>query len=81
MDIEYLRKEIDLIDDELINLLDKRFEKTDQIGVLKQKTNKTILDNKRELEIIKKIKDSSKNEEVITLIYNFIMDESKKRQK
>ncbi len=81
MSIEELRKEIDLLDDEIIKSLDERFKKTDQIGVLKQSTNKTILDNKREEEIIKKIKEKTKNKEVISLIYKYIMDQSKKRQK
>ncbi len=81
MSIDDLREEIDLIDEKLIKLLDERFEKTDQIGVLKRKNKKTILDNKREQDIIKKIQDNSKNEKEVTLIYNFIMGESKKRQK
>ncbi len=81
MSIEELRKEIDLLDDEIIKILDERFKKTDQIGVLKKSSNKTILDNKREEEIINKIKEKTKNKEVISLIYKYIMDQSKKRQK
>ncbi len=51
-----LRKEIDLIDYELIKLLEKRFKITSKIGDLKREHNYAVFDRSRELEILEKIK-------------------------
>ncbi len=81
MNIEKLREEIDLIDDKIISLLDKRFEKTDAIGKIKASLDMDVLDNKREEEIVKKIKEISSNNNDILEIYKEIINCSKKRQK
>ena len=54
--IEYLRHEINHIDDELINLLSNRMKVARQIGEYKKKNNMTILQQRRWNEIIEKSK-------------------------
>ncbi len=83
MNLENLRNEVDEIDNELIFLLNKRFELTDKIGDLKKTTNQNILDKTREEQILTKINKLSneKNIENIKEIYINIMNISKQRQK
>lgn len=52
MDFKELRKNIDKIDDEILNLLDKRMGIVKEIGQLKLKSNVAIYHPKREKEII-----------------------------
>ena len=59
-DLKNLRKEIDLIDDELMKLLIKRFHLSIEVKKVKQINNIAVLDNKREQEIIDKVEDKSR---------------------
>lgn len=78
--IDKVRKEIDLLDNKIMSLLDERFEKTCKIGQLKKDTNTTVLDSNREETIINKTSKYSHSPEIES-IYNTIMSESKKLQR
>jgi chorismate mutase len=55
-EIEYLRQEINNIDDELLNLLSNRMKLAREIGIYKKKKNMTILQKKRWSAIMEKSK-------------------------
>lgn len=59
MKLEDLRKEIDLIDKKLIELLALRFQATRQIGIVKSKEVLNSVDNSRYNEIVKIWRDSA----------------------
>lgn len=74
-----LRKEIDLIDDELIKLLEKRFLITSKVGDVKRENIHAVLDTSREQQILEKIKSKDpiiKDE--LEAVYKAILTESKK---
>ena len=54
--LEYLRKEIDNIDDELVDLLNNRMKVAREIGQYKKENNITILQSKRWNEIINRVR-------------------------
>lgn len=68
MNIKNLREQIDIIDDQIIELLEKRFELIKQIAPYKEH----LTDEKRENEILKKI-----NNPFIQDIYREIFKNSK----
>ncbi|MFK5883788.1 MAG: chorismate mutase [Candidatus Izemoplasma sp.] len=78
--INTLRKEIDTIDEQLMNLLDKRYNLTNQIGILKTKTEKVIEDVDRESKILNKISKYGHSPS-IELVYKAIINESKNKQR
>ncbi|NHV07040.1 MAG: chorismate mutase [Thaumarchaeota archaeon] len=49
--LKELRKEIDVVDEEIIKLVSRRLKASREIGKLKRKRNKSIKDNKREEEV------------------------------
>lgn len=77
--IAELRKDIDLIDDKIMELLDKRFFVTKSIGEEKKNTSKSILDNNREKFILNKTSNYSHYPEMKS-IYEYIMNISKSQQ-
>lgn len=60
-ELEYLRQEINQIDDEILNLLSNRMKVAQEIGAYKKKNNITILQLKRWQEIILKSRAYAKN--------------------
>ena len=52
--IKSLRKEIDSIDDQLLELINKRTSIVDKLGILKKDSN-SIVDKKREAEVISRL--------------------------
>ena len=76
------RKEIDLIDSELLKLIYQRAEISKEIGALKAKSGLPVVDQQREEMIIHNAK--SKNEVVgqksVVRVYRSIIDESRKIQ-
>ncbi len=78
--IEDLRQQIDSIDNDLMVLLNKRYEISDLIGSLKSNSKKEILDKKREDYILNKTKNHSHSLQ-LELVYKTIMSESKNIQK
>lgn len=79
--IEKLREQIDDLDNEIINLLNKRFNVSLQIGKEKAKSSKNILDKSREQKIYNKIVNADiQHKYEITNIYTEIMKMSKEQQ-
>lgn len=71
--INELRGKIDLIDDQLIELLIKRFGLVDEIIKIKKRENIPIKDSVREKEIIDRLsKISGLSREKVTEIYNVL---------
>lgn len=75
-----LRNKIDDIDNEIIALLDSRFELSKEIGKEKAKENIAITDQNREKEILAKT-EKAKNKDAIKTTYKTIFEQSKKIQK
>ena len=81
-DLKEIRNQINKIDEEIINLLKKRFDLSKKVRAYKISHNKKIYDPKREREILKKIKEESPEYgEYFLLIFQEIMDQSKNLQK
>ena len=57
--IDEHRKNIDMIDDELLTLLNRRAQHSLEIRKLKPKNQKSVFDPKREEDIIKRLQESS----------------------
>ena len=77
-----LRENIDNIDNQILNLLKKRFEVVTKVKNVKKDNNLSILDSKREEKIFKDIYDNFTEYYVyFKPIYQIIMKESKIYQK
>lgn len=79
-----LRKDIDLIDDQLIDLLNKRFNLSIEVKQVKKENNIEVLDSKREQDILNKIIDVKANDDIkyaISEVYKSILTNSKNLQK
>ena len=80
--INNLRKEIDTVDVELINIIEKRQDIVKQVLKIKLEEDLLIEDPVRERSIIEKLSDNSKlPKQMIKEIYNIIFKNSKKCQK
>jgi len=82
--LKALRNEIDVIDDELVKLLERRFDLTAEIGNLKKNLDDEILDISREKDIVKRIIEKLENldyDEYIINIFVEILGQSKEQQK
>ncbi len=77
---EQLRKEIDAIDNNLIELLNKRYNLVKEIGFVKAASNDELKDNNRELQIIAK-SNNYENSILINETYEHIFEQSRKIQK
>jgi len=82
-EIELYRKEIDEIDNQMINLLNTRVEFAKKIGNLKKLVDMDVSQPKREKEIIKRMKDKSilLNNDTIEAIWKEIINACKFIQK
>ncbi|MDP6599936.1 MAG: chorismate mutase [Candidatus Woesearchaeota archaeon] len=84
MNLEETRKEIDNIDDEIISLLSKRQDLIKKIAEIKKELNKSVLDEKREEEIIEKLKIKAKEKGLdanfVVSLYNIILENSRNQQ-
>lgn len=83
-ELEKLRKQINLIDDELISMLSSRMNVAREIGVYKKKNNVTILQSARWNEILDKYKKKASanelSEEFIVRFIKAVHDESINQQ-
>ena len=59
-----LRKEIDLLDEELLKVIAKRMDIVREIGNLKKEKNLGVLDEERWQNVIQRIKDAAKNHNI-----------------
>ncbi len=81
MNLEELRSEIDKIDQELMQLLDQRLQIVKAVGEYKQKHQIEVLDQKREIVIVNKIKQMNlTNSEQIIQVYQSMMQITKDMQ-
>jgi chorismate mutase len=85
LDLNSLRNELDVIDEEVLKLLSKRFEITLNVGRYKHENNLEIFQQDREIKILEsKIKigiEFGLDEIFVKEIFQKIMDESKSKQK
>jgi len=84
MDLHQIRKQIDNIDDSILELFAKRFDLCKEISSYKEKNNLSLKDNNRELEIIKerttKFSELGHNEpEFVEDIFTLILDKSRQK--
>jgi|TARA_Y100000310_G_scaffold161135_1_gene161093 chorismate mutase len=82
--LKILRRDIEKIDKELFKIIIKREQIIDKISKIKKKNMISIVDLKREKELIKKINEKTKhqlNKNYIKEIYNVIFKYSKLKQK
>ena len=79
-DLSELREKIDQIDDQIIDLISRRFKLTGEIGQIKVDKRLPALDERREEQIIsrvvKKSKDLAVNPELINSIFKSILSET-----
>lgn len=78
-DLNTLRKQVDLLDDQIMKLLDERFNLNKIIGIVKQETHTNVFDPTRETFILNKAKPF-KHYDKIKHVYLTIFEESKKLQ-
>jgi len=80
--LKYYRKNIDLIDKNIVKLLMLRFKLVRQIGNYKRKKKIDIADKKRELRVINNIKKYTKrlHQKFMTNIFENIIDYSRRLQ-
>lgn len=79
MKLDDLRKKIDLVDEELISLLDKRFKLTNEVGKYKLLNEVKLTHSSREEDILEKTKKYNHTTE-ISEVYSEIFQISKKHQ-
>ena len=84
MEIEKLRKQIDKIDDDILELLSRRNDIVKRIAEVKKSLDFPIFDEKREGHLIERLKKKAKeyglDDDYIIELYNLILHNSKKVQ-
>ena len=83
MDLDNIRKEIDKIDDQIVQLLEERMHLVEDVVAYKKATGKPILDTKREEVIFEKVKSrvsNKKYEEAIVETFSDILKRSRNYQ-
>lgn len=84
-EIEKLRSQIDILDDQILDILHKRMQISDKIGVIKKENNISVLQNKRWNEILEKVlqEGNEKNisKDFILNMFKLIHEESIDRQR
>ena len=79
-ELELLRKDIDLIDDKIKELLILRMDKSQRVGAYKNKHSISIKDEKREQEIINRLSTDEKHRKLIDSVWKEIFRYSKEIQ-
>lgn len=77
------RRQIDQIDREIVTLIEKRQAVVQQVAVIKEKNDLPIFDNKREGELLCKVRsycESEKTAEVVEKVFRYLMAASKEEQ-
>lgn len=84
-EIQILRNEIDKLDQEILEVIEKRIRVTEKIGQIKKTHNSEILDKERESEILSGLiatgKEFGIDEKFIISLWRQIIDYSYKVQK
>ena len=63
MGLELIRKQIDLVDQELVSLLEERMDLVEQVVAFKKTSGKPVFDSKREEAIFEKVRSLIKNDQ------------------
>ncbi len=82
--IEALRTEIDAIDQEIVDLLNRRAKVALEIGEVKREIGKAVLDTKREEQVLKNLRDSNYgpiSDRAFASIYQAVMGTMKDLQR
>lgn len=82
--LKQIREEVNQIDQDLVRLLEKRYECVDEIVRIKKEQSIATLDSNREQEVLKKVAslvDNKLYEASIVKTFQDIMDQSKEYQK
>ena len=83
-ELDKYRKQIDEINSEIIRLLGKRMDLVKMIGKFKKQNGVKILDEKREKEIFKRLREEAKkeklNEDFINKLFKLVIKNSRKVQ-
>ena len=78
-ELHTLRQQIDEIDDQIVELISRRFLITDEIGTLKADSSVPALDEAREQEIISRLREKSEslsvNPDLISSIFRSVLSE------
>jgi chorismate mutase len=78
--VRKLRQQIDVVDNQIIRLLSRRFQLSRQMGILKKKTGTSIIDTSREKQIferlLRKTRGSMLDSQVIVGIWKNIIKKS-----
>ncbi|MAG91565.1 hypothetical protein CMO83_02715 [Candidatus Woesearchaeota archaeon] len=84
MEIEEIRKQVDELDDEILNNLIKRKDLVKELSTIKKEMNTPVFDEKRETEILnrlrKKAKEYGLEENFVAAIFKIILENSKLEQ-
>jgi len=79
-DLDTLRQEIDAIDDQIVELISRRFKTTQTIGHLKAQDSLPVVDRNREKQIIARLAEKSEslslNPDLIQSIFTSILSEA-----
>jgi chorismate mutase len=82
--LEDIRKEIDIVDNNIVELLRKRKNLAKEVAKIKKEANKPIFDPEREKQLLEKLrlkaKEKNLDEEFIIGIYRLILKNSKEEQ-
>jgi len=81
MVIDEIRKKIDQIDDQILQLLNERAKLAIQVGEVKKARNLEITDQAREQQILERIRQENPgplSAEAITRLYEKVIEESKR---
>lgn len=81
MTIETLRNEIDVIDTQLVDLLNRRYTYCIEIGKLKKEQNTVVLDSNREQKIIDSLSENEWYSGMVEAVWPTIMAYSRSLQK
>lgn len=84
MDLNKIRKEIDNIDEEIVKLLERRFDIVKNVATFKEAKKMEVKDSERERLVVEKnveILENKKLSNLITRVYNVIFEESRNLQK
>ncbi|MBI4639388.1 MAG: chorismate mutase [Candidatus Tectomicrobia bacterium] len=84
MGIDEIRKKIDQIDNQILQLLNERAKLAVQIGEVKKARNLEITDQTREQQILERIRQENPgplSAEAITRLYEKVIEESKRLER
>ena len=80
MDLQKVRSEIDELDNQLAELLNKRMELVNHVAQIKKQSGIKITDSNRENEILERV-CTGENAEYLKKIFNTIFEVSKEKQR